>query len=149
MSWQSWPNLDNDRWFEESPCGGRNTNECGRQWLKVKMLLLHWCAFRKFYVQIFNTRLMRLWVIEGPNKHDQIVFCGFHSFLVEVQINDCYLHATQCNNNLEIRIAGSSCRIVFNFFWDLQSLPREIDNNAHAKCWRDNKEYYGLFWSFK
>ena len=28
------------------------------------------------------------------------------------------------NNNLEIRIAGSSCRIVFNFFWDLQS-PQE------------------------
>ena len=35
-----------------------------------------------------------------------------------------------CNNNLEIRIAGSSCRIVFNFFWDLQSPPREIDNNV-------------------
>ena len=51
------------------------------------------------------------------------------------------------NNNLEIRIAGSSCRIVFNFFWDLQSPPREIDNNAFAKCWSlvDNKEYYGIF----
>ena len=34
------------------------------------------------------------------------------------------------NNNLEIRIAGFSCRIVFNFFWDLQSPPREIDNNV-------------------
>ena len=34
------------------------------------------------------------------------------------------------NNNLEIRIAGSSCRIVFNFFWDLQLPPRETDNNA-------------------
>ena len=52
------------------------------------------------------------------------------------------------NNNLEIRIAGSSFRIVFNFFWDLQSPPREIDNNAYAKCWSlvDNKEYYGFFW---
>ena len=51
------------------------------------------------------------------------------------------------NNNLEIRIAGSSCRLVFNFFWDLQSPPREIDNNAYAKCWSlvDNKEYYGIF----
>ena len=52
----------------------------------------------------------------------------------------------QCNNNLEIRIAGSSCRIVFNFFWDLQLPPRETDNNAYAKFWRDNKEYYGIFW---
>ena len=34
------------------------------------------------------------------------------------------------NNNLEIRIAGFFCRIVFNFFWDLQSPPREIDNNV-------------------
>jgi len=109
------------------------------------MLLLHCCAFRKFYMQTFNTRLIRLQVIEGPNMHDQIVFCAFHLFLVEVQINACYLHATQRNNNLEIRIAGSSCRIVFNFFWDLQSPQREIDNNPYAKFWRDNKEYYGIF----
>jgi len=23
--------------------------------------------------------------------------------------------------------------------------PREIENNAYAKFWRDNKEYYGIF----
>ena len=46
------------------------------------------------------------------------------------------------NNNLEIRIAGSSCRIVFNFFWDLQSPSTTI-----TTCWSlvDNKEYYGIF----
>ena len=41
---------------------------------KVKLLLLHCGAFHKFYVQIFNTHLIRLRVIEGPNMHDQIVF---------------------------------------------------------------------------
>ena len=76
--------------------------------------------------------------------HDQIEFYAFHSFLIEVQTIACYLHATQHNNNLAIRTAGSSCRIVFNFFWDLQSPPRETDNNAYAKFWRDNKECYGI-----
>ena len=32
--------------------------------------------------------------IEGPNMHDQIVLCVFHSFLVEVQANAVYIHAT-------------------------------------------------------
>ena len=31
--------------------------------------------------------------------------------------------------------------IVFN----LSSVPREIENNAYAKFWRDKKEYYGKF----
>ena len=30
----------------------------------------------------------------GPNARDQIAFCTFHSFLVEVQINAGYIHAT-------------------------------------------------------
>ena len=32
--------------------------------------------------------------IEGPNMHDQIVLCVFHSFLVEVQANAVSIHAT-------------------------------------------------------
>ena len=43
-------------------------------------------TFRKFYVQIFNTHLIRLRVTEGPNMNDQIESCAFHSFLEEVQI---------------------------------------------------------------
>ena len=42
-------------------------------------------------------------------------FCAFHTFLVEVQTNASYVHATHGNNNLEIRIAGSSCRPQTNF----------------------------------
>ena len=59
-----------------------------------------------------KTRVIRLRVLEGPNARDQIAFFAFHSLLVEIQTNAGYIHATraQLNNNLEIRIEGSSCR---------------------------------------
>ena len=38
-------------------------------------------------------RAIRLRVIDGPNARDQIGFCAFHSFLVEVQTNAGYIHA--------------------------------------------------------
>ena len=45
------------------------------------------------------------------NARDQIVFCAFHSFLVEVQTKADYMYMWCVrNNNLDIRIAGSSCR---------------------------------------
>ena len=48
--------------------------------------------------------MIRLQVIEGPNTHDQIVLCAFHSFLVEVQMNAGYIHVqymvSMHNNNL-------------------------------------------------
>ena len=31
---------------------------------------------------------------QGANVSDQIAFCAFHSFLVEVQMNTGYIHAT-------------------------------------------------------
>ena len=31
---------------------------------------------------------------KGENSRDQITFCAFHSFLVEVQTNARYIHAT-------------------------------------------------------
>ena len=43
--------------------------------------------------QMVKTRVVRLRVIEGPNARDQIVFCAFHSFLVEVQTKAAYIHA--------------------------------------------------------
>ena len=54
-----------------------------------------------------KTRVIKLRVKEGPNARDQIPFPAFHSFLVEVQTNAGYIRD---NNNLEIRIAGSSYR---------------------------------------
>ena len=46
--------------------------------------------------------------MDSSNASDQIAFCVFHSFLVEVQTK-VYMRRMR-NNNLEIRIAGSSCR---------------------------------------
>ena len=34
------------------------------------------------------------YVTEGPNIRDQIVFCAFNSFIVEVQTNSGYIHCT-------------------------------------------------------
>ena len=52
------------------------------------------CALRKFHVTDSQTCVIRLRVIEGPKAHDQILFFAFHSFLVEVQTNAGYTHAT-------------------------------------------------------
>ena len=73
--------------------------------------MVHSCALRKFHVRD-RTRVIRLRVIDGPNARDQIGFCAFHSFLVEVilvpratrlnltkkrralgtRMNECWLH---------------------------------------------------------
>ena len=73
-----------------------------------------------------QTRVIRLRVIEGSNVRDQIALCAFHSFLVEVPMNaghildpSAYGSGNVCvitcmsmrNNNPEIRIAGSPCRL--------------------------------------
>ena len=52
--------------------------------------------------------MIKLRVIEGPTVSDQIAFCAFYSFLVEVQTGAGYIHVTHLST-LEIRIAGSSC----------------------------------------
>ena len=44
--------------------------------------------------QMVKTRVIRLRVIKGPNACDQSAFCAFHKFLVEVQTNASYIHAT-------------------------------------------------------
>ena len=38
--------------------------------------------------------MIRLRGVEGQDAHDQIAFFAFHSFLVEVQMNAGYIHAT-------------------------------------------------------
>ena len=47
-----------------------------------------------------KTRVIRLRVIEDPNARDKIAFCAFQA---------TYMRRMR-SNNLEIRIAGSSCR---------------------------------------
>ena len=47
----------------------------------------------RFTRQMMKTRVIRLRVIEGPNARDQITFCAFHLFLVEVQTKADFVHS--------------------------------------------------------
>ena len=47
-----------------------------------------------FNWQMVKIRVIRLRGVEGRNARGQITFCEFHSFLVEVQTNAGYMHAT-------------------------------------------------------
>ena len=71
-------------------------------------------------------------VTDGQNMRDQIksdkrskrawsiAFCAFHSFFVETQTNAATYMRRMRNDNLETRIAGSSCRrqnlVVLRYF---------------------------------
>ena len=66
---------------------------CGRQRSKVKTLCSNAVLCVSFTWQMVKTSVIRLQVIEGPNARD-LAFCVFHSFLVEVQTNAGYTHAT-------------------------------------------------------
>ena len=47
-----------------------------------------------FTWQMVKTHVMRLRGVEGWNGRDKIASCALHSFLVEVQTNAGYIHAT-------------------------------------------------------
>ena len=47
-----------------------------------------------FTWQTVKTCVTRLLGVEGRKAQDQIAFCAFRSFLVEVQMNAGYIHAT-------------------------------------------------------
>ena len=66
--------------------------KCGRQRSKVKTLLLHRCALRKFHVT--NSQNTRDQITSASNARDQIELGAFVSFLVEVQMNAGYIHVT-------------------------------------------------------
>ena len=64
---------------------------------RAKHFLLQSWALPKFHMtDIQNVHdqicVIRFQVIEGPNAYNQIAFCAFHSFLVEVQTNAGYVH---------------------------------------------------------
>ena len=87
MSWQSWPQI----WtitngLKKVHVGVGILMSVGDNDRRSKCFCSIAVTFRKFYVQIFNTHLIRLRVTEGPNMNDQIESCAFHSFLEEVQI---------------------------------------------------------------
>ena len=75
---------------------------------RVQTLLLQHCALRKFLVSDGQnkSRVIRLRGVEGRNARNQIAF--FRSAKSK-RILATYIRRMR-NNNLEIRIAGSSCR---------------------------------------
>ena len=48
--------------------------------------------------QMVKAPIIRLQVIEGPNASDQIAFCAFHPFLVELQTNAGYIQLYKMQN---------------------------------------------------
>ena len=72
--------------------------ECRWQWSEVQTQSVTFAPMLCFWVhftwQMIKTRVIRLCGVEGRDMHDQIAFCAFHSFLVEVQMNAGYIHAT-------------------------------------------------------
>ena len=73
------------------------------------MLLFQCCALCKVHVIDGQDRHDQILSDQGANASDQIAFCAFHSFLVEVETNASYMRRMR-NNNLEIRIVGSPFR---------------------------------------
>ena len=71
--------------------------------------------------------MIRLPGAEGRDVRDQIAFCAFHSFLVEVQTNAGYIMWRMRNNNLEIRIADSSCRLQLLVLLGFCCIPAFVD----------------------
>ena len=63
-----------------------------------------------WFALVVKTRVVRLRVFKGPNVRDHIAFCAFHSFLEKSKRMLATYVRRMRNNNLEIRVSGSSCR---------------------------------------
>ena len=92
--------------------------------------------------RLSKTRMIRLWVIEGPNARDQIAFCAVHSFLVEVQTKLATHSRCMQNSNLEIKIAGDN---PCPFFLKICIRPRRLSKKVHVRWKWDSC----LSWTWK
>ena len=89
-----------------------------------------------FTWQIVKTHMIRLWKVADPNTRDQIAFCAFHSFLVEVQANAVYILTyvittwrigvpaplVACNINLYLHHSRAQCTNDIGWVTNLQCL---------------------------
>ena len=115
------------------------------------------CFANVSVIEVKNTR-DGLPVIEGRNEvnaRDQIAFCTFHSFAVEVQAKlDSFVPCMRCHvNNLEIRTASPSCcpqleiKTFFEYlcdcylFLDLNECLGHNDCHTFADCTNTNGSY--------
>ena len=97
-----------DQIINEKTSNNQRLQECGRQRSALQTLLLQHCTLREFHVSDGQNkaRVIRLRGVEGRNARNQIAF--FRSAKSK-RILATYIRHMR-NNNLEIRIAGSSCR---------------------------------------
>ena len=76
-----------------------------------------------FTWQMVKTRVIRLRGVDGRNDCDQIAFCSFHSFLVEVQTNAGYMRRMRNNKlGLGLRAPLVACNYYCYFchhYWFL------------------------------
>ena len=102
------PSGGSDQIINEKTSNNQRLQECGRQRSALQTLLLQHCALREFHVSDGQNkaRVIRLRGVEGRNARDQIAF--FRSAKSK-RILGTYMRRMR-NDNLEIRIAGSSCR---------------------------------------
>ena len=71
-----------------------------------------------------------------------------HSFTVNNSPTQDYVHPddhTKPTYNTLYCPSKILHKHCFQFLVVLTITPREIENNAYAKFWRDNNEYYGVF----
>ena len=61
----------------------RSVDDIDRSW--KRFCSDHCCALRKLHVTDSKNIRDQITSDKGPNARDQIAFCAFHSFLVEVQ----------------------------------------------------------------
>ena len=69
----------------------------------------HFCSNAVLCIKVEKTHVIRVQGVEARNAHDQIAFCVFHSFFVDVQTMLATYMRRMHNFNLKIRIVGSSC----------------------------------------
>ena len=97
-----------------------------------------------------KTCVIKLRGVEGRDAHDQIALCTFHSFSVEVQMNAGYLQYMEhmCNNNLKIRIGGSSCRLqlLCRTLQHLTFVKQSglLDYSLWHSCYKDLQNMYSV-----
>ena len=77
-----------------STSNNRRLRSAGENYRRSKRFSSSSLLCISFTRQMVQTLAIRLQVIEGPNARDQIAFCTFQSFFVEVQTNNGYMHAT-------------------------------------------------------
>ena len=121
--------------------GKTTTLQVQRACLYISLASLHDYDLKKkaqFHV------LRRTWT-----SNDESFFLFLNLDIIEgirLQNNSLAFEKVQKYHNTLCRPSKILHKHCLQFLLGLTIGPREIENNAYAKFWRDNKEYYGIFY---